>query len=77
MKKLIERIKKSYRQSQSMLLWIEITNVEEFKNGEKDTCMTHMHPIIKGLPEDIRCKVLENIGEVIDLIREHGNMKIL
>ena len=77
MRKLIERIKKSYKRSQSMLLWIEITDVEEFKNGEKDTCMAHMHPIIKEFPDDIRCRVLDNMGEIIDLVREHGDMKIL
>lgn len=75
--KFIEKIKNSYNTSKRLLLWVEISDIDKFKSMQKNTCMTHMHPIIKNLPESIRNKVVANMQETVDLIRDFGDIKYL
>ena len=68
---MFKKIKTGWKKTQETLIILSIKDIKAFKNKEKFSCKSIIHPMIKELDENIQYQIIDKLDEIADLIRDN------
>ena len=69
--KLFKKLRKKINDNMNLLLTINITDLEKFKNKEKGSCTSYFNPMFNDFDEETKRALHIRLDEIVNLIRNN------